>query len=156
MEQIIIKDDFLIRLKLLEIVLAVVVGGVVFSLMKPEEYTSPAAIPMFGVLSLVFLDGLMGYLVIWKGIEIDNKSRRIRFPYRYRRKTIQISEIKDIKTTFKTSRDKDFRTHYTYYLVLYGDFGKKRLTFKSEEIRNRVFQAIEGLMNEKVTRTHTT
>ena len=148
MEPIFIKDDSLVRLKLLEILLPVVVGGVVFSLMKPEEYTSLAAIPMFGILLLVFLDGLVGFLVVRKGIEIDRKTRQIWFPYWYQRKTVNISEVKDVKTSFKISRDKEFRTHYTYYVELYGDFGNKRLTFKSEETRNRVFQAIKGLMTE--------
>ncbi len=50
-----------------------------------------------------------------------------------------------MQSTFRISRDKDFRTHYTYYLELSGSFGRKRLSFKSEDARNRVVEVIEGL-----------
>jgi hypothetical protein len=117
--------------------------------MKPEEYAGLAAIPFFGVLSLVFLDGLFGFLAVRKGIEIDHETRQVRFPHWYWRKTVKIPEIQNAKTSFKMSRDKEFRTHYTYYIELDGSFGRKRLSFKSEETRNRVFQILNGCISSQ-------
>ncbi len=84
MDTIVIRDTVLTRLKLLEIFLPIVVGSIILSIMKPEEYTSPAAIPLFAALSLVFIDGLLGFSAVRKGIEINPHSRQICFPHWYR------------------------------------------------------------------------